>query len=523
MVHVMATDSVGAPTGVPPTLFAQTRGARIAYQDFGLESPVVVAIPPTAQNVEVSWEWPDVRVMLERFGSFSRWIHFDKRGTGASDRRSRMPGIDERVEDLRAVMDAAGVDQAFLYGASEGGPTCLLFAVTYPERVQGIILHGSGAYTERPDQTLEVRDARRLRYAAVADIWGTPESPMVDHFAPSLAHDDAFRRWHQRYERLASDRESLIELYDISLDVDVREVLPNLKVPTLLLHRKDDPIIPLSYAQEVAAAVPGAELVELEGNDHFAYAGDQSWLDVLERFVTGTVRPSPLVNPQRSKARIQTMGRFTVSVSGADVPIAEWGSRKARQLCKRLVAARGWPVVRDELCELLWPGEVDIDRLGARLSVQLSHVRRVLGGGVVADRQTVALNLDEVATDLEEIMTATDDRVVVDTYAGDFLPENVYDDWTRGPRDEARARFVASAVRLGVQAVEVSDWDLAALLSRKLLDADRYDDKGYRLAIAACRGLGDASGVRRLHQQWSNALSEMGIDVPDLETLDERS
>jgi len=126
--------------------------------------------------------------------------------------------------------------------------------------------------------------------------------------------------------------------------------------------------------------------------------------------------------------------------------------------------------------------------------------------------------LDEVVTDLEEIMTAADDRVVVDTYTGDFLPENVYDDWTRGPRDEARARFVSSAVRLGAQSIVASNWDLAASLARKLLDADRYDDNGYRLAIASCPGLGDSTGVQRLNRQWSEALSEIGLEVPDLDT-----
>lgn len=518
----MATDPVGAATDVPPTLFAQTRGVRIAYQDFGVESPVVVAIPPMAQNLEVAWEWPGIRAMFERFGSFSRWIQFDKRGTGASDRRSRMPGIDERVEDLRAVMDAAGVERAFLYGASEGGPTCLLFAATYPDRVSGIVLHGSGAYTDRPDLAPDVLAARRQSYAAAADAWGTPDSPWVDAFAPSLASDEAFRRWHQRYERLAADRESLIELYDISLGVDVREVLPDLNVPMLLLHRKDDSIISVSYAREVAQAVPGAELVELEGSDHFAYAGDQSWLDVMERFVTGTVQPPRADASQGSKARINTMGRFAVNVNGGDVSNAEWGSKKARQLCKRLVAARGWPILRDELCEMLWPDELDVDRLGARLSVQLSHVRRVLGGGVVADRQTVALDLDEVATDLEVIMTATDDGVIVDSYTGEFLAEDVYDDWTRGPRDEARSRFVASARRLGEQAVASGDWQLAGSLARKLLAADRFDDRAYRLAMASCRGLGDSPGVRQLHRQWSDARSEIGLESPEIDDLGRR-
>jgi len=260
-------------------------------------------------------------------------------------------------------------------------------------------------------------------------------------------------------------------------------------------------------------------VVELEGDDHFAYVGDQPWLDVLERFVTGTVHPARAAVRQRSKARIQTLGRFSVNVRGSDVANAEWGSRKARQICKRLVAARGWPVLRDELCEMLWPDELEIDRLGARLSVPLSRVRRVLGGGVVADRQTVALDLGEVATDLEVVMKATDDGVIVDSYTGVFLPEDVYDDWTRGPRDEARSRFVASALRLGEQAIDAGQWDLAMSLARKVLDVDRNEDKAYRLAIDSCHRCADAPGARRVHRQWSDALSEIGLEAPDLDTL----
>ena len=221
---------------VPPIQFAEARGARIAYQDYG-DGPTVIGVPPTAQNVEVAWTWPAVASMLEQFGSFARWIQFDKRGTGASDRRSQMPGIDERVHDLEAVMTAAGVERSFLYGASEGGPMCLLFAATYPERVQGVILHGAAAYTERPDLDGDALAERRKGFDAFCALYGTDKSPMVDAFAPSLANDDEFRAWHQRYERVASDRESLRQLLEISLGIDVRDILPQIEAPVLLMHR----------------------------------------------------------------------------------------------------------------------------------------------------------------------------------------------------------------------------------------------------------------------------------------------
>ncbi len=196
----------GVADGVPPVRFAQGRGARIAYQSIGDGPPVIVSVPPMAQNIEMAWEWPDCRHMFERMGSFGRWLIFDKRGTGASDRRSQVPGIDERVDDLRAVMDDAGLERAFLYGTSEGGPMCLLFAVTYPERVEGLILHDTGAYTERPDMTDDELAQRRQRHEWAASVWGTDESPFARAFAPSLVDVPGFREWLVRYVRTAADR-----------------------------------------------------------------------------------------------------------------------------------------------------------------------------------------------------------------------------------------------------------------------------------------------------------------------------
>lgn len=492
---------------VPPIHFAQARGARIAYQDYG-SGPTVVAVPPMAQNIEAAWEWPATRTMMETFGTFSRWIQFDKRGTGASDRRSQAPGIDERVHDLEAVMDAAGVERCFLYGASEGGPMCLLFAATYPDRVDGIILHGSGASTVRHGLTLDdplVREAIDRQ----SSTWGTPDSRMVDGFAPSVADDDEFREWHMRYQRIAADSQSLKEMIEISFGIDVSDVLPAVEAPVLLLHRTGDLIVPIENARETAARLPSAELIEYEGADHFSFVGDQGWMDDLERFVTGTVterRPE-----RRARATIQTLGRFSVTVDGDEVPTAAWGSRRSRQLCKRLVSARGWPVTRDALFEQLWPDETDTGKLGARLSVQLSAVRRVLGGGVIADRETVSLDRDAVHTDLEAFFAADDNRTIVDLYAGDFLPEDVYDDWSAGVRDEARRRFVTAATELAEASDDPTE---AVVLAYRVLEADDYDERAHRLLVRALLELERVGEARRAHGRWVSAMAELGIDVP---------
>lgn len=483
---------------------------------FGSGDQTVVGIPPTAQNIEVAWEYPAVRRMLERFGSFCRYLHFDKPGTGASDRSRRMADIDERVDDLRAVMDHAGIDHAHLFGVSEGGPMTLLFAATYPDRVDSVTLFGSGAAIYPPDLSGADLEAHREGQRQYARMWGTQDSPVAAGFAPTLAAADPdFVAWHRRYERLAATQEGLLDLLNLALTVDVTEVLGQVDVPVLVLHRLDDPIVPIERGREVARAVPGARIVELEGTDHFGYAGDvDTWMDEFERFVTGQVRSAPVTARQRPRVYIRTLGRFAVEVDGQEVPTSVWGSRRARQLCKRLVAARGWPVTRDELFDLLWPDEADRERLSARLSVQLSTVRRVLGGGVIADREAVRLNLSEVDTDLEALHRAPDDDAALAAHAGEFLPEDRYEAWTDTTREDVRRRGTQAAGRLGQEALRTGDHDRAMSLAHRLLDLDPYGDAGHRLLVTALRAAGDDAGARRAHASWFATMAELGLPAP---------
>ncbi len=501
-------------TDTPPIQFAPARSARLAYQVFG-DGPVnIVAIPPTAQNIEVAWERPEIRRMLERLASFSRYLHFDKRGTGASDRRSQVQGIDERVDDLRSVMDHAGIDRAHLFAASEGGPMAILFAVTYPNRAESLTLFGSGASLVPPNLSPEQRAEQRERQRRYAAVWGTPESPVVDGFAPSLAADQSFRTWHQRYERAAASRDSLRDLLELTLDMDVREVLPMLDLPVLVLHRTGDRIVPIEWGRELADKIPGARLVELEGDDHFGYAGDlEAWITELERFVTGEVKPRPETPNLEPTVRIETLGRFAVIVDGEQVPVSAWGSRRARQLLKRLVAARGWPVTRDHLCDILWPEESDRGKLGARLSVQLSAVRRVLGGGVIASREAIQLDLDAVDTDIEHFHGAADDAVVVAAYGGEFLPDDAFEDWTAPLRDEARSRFVGSARSLAARHHESGRHQLAADVARRLLASDKFDEDAHRLLVDTLLAAGETGEAKRAHAAWSAAMAELDIAV----------
>ena len=503
---------------MPPIRFATVPGARIAYQELG-EGPTIVSVPPLAQNIEMAWEWRDIASMLRRFAGFSRFIHFDKRGTGASD-QAEVNDIDERVDDLRAVMDAAGVERAHLFASSEGGPMAVLFAATYPHRVESLILWGTGPYMAPPDWDADEVAAGRKRSEHFADVWGTPDSFIVDRFAPSLAADPEFRAWHQRYERAAASRSSLRRLIDLMWHMDVREVLPQITVPTLVLHRIGDQPVPIDFGRELAAGIPGAELVELEGDDHFAYAGDMGWMDIMERWVTGTVSSKPPMEPYPS-VRIQTLGRFAVLVDGVEVATGEWGSRLARSLCKRLVAARGWPVTRDELFDLFWPDEHDRGKLGPRLSVQLSAVRRVLRGGVVADRDSVRLDLRAATTDLEDLMNATDDRTIAAIYQGEFLPADVYEDWTGPVRDEARTRFVSAARRLADEASANGHHREAAALARRLVATDRYDEDAHHRLIASLRAMREEREAERAYAAYAAAMAELDVTVPPASSIGE--
>lgn len=483
---------------VPPIRFAESRGARIAYQQWG-SGPNVVAIPPAAQNIEVAWEWPGLRAMFERFGSFCNYVHYDKRGTGSSDRTIRVPHLDDRVDDLKAVMDAAGTERAHLFAQSEGGITTLLFAAAYPHRVQSLIMVGSCARLFQTPLTEEERAqqiAVREHFAAVS---GTPDSLGVPLFAPSQMNDEDFTTWFQRYERLSAGQDSLRDLLIQMIDMDATDVVADIDAPMLVLHRAGDQVMPIALGRELAELARDATLIELEGSDHFAFLGEvEAWMEPMERWVTGNVQERP-VAPGPGSAHVTTLGRFAVTVDGAEVPAGDWGSRRARTLLKRLVVARGWPVTRDELFELLWPDETDRHKLGARLSVQLSHVRRVLGGGVIADRDTVALDLGCVSTDLDAALTAADDDERIELIAGEFLPDDRYDDWTAPMREQLRSTLAGALRRRhdGSASDDAPSHAERIELARRLVEVDEYDPASHRLLIDALKAAGDATGARR--------------------------
>ncbi len=516
-----------APDDVPPVHFARAGRSSIAYQVIGEGPATVVSVPPMAQNIELAWEWPSLRYMFHRLGSFSRFIHFDKRGTGMSDRSLDIPALDERVDELRAVMDDVGVEHAYLFGASEGGPMALMFAATYPDRVDGVMLQGSGACLLPPD----IRRARldgqppspeaRARWEEFCERWGTADTLTPPLFAPSQADDAEFRAWWPRYERQAASRDALMKLLEMNSEMDVIDVLDQIRCPVLLLHRVGDRVIPVDVARDTAARLDrfGADvrLVELPGEDHFMFSGDlDAMVDEMERFVTGTVDADRSAELIRHRVTVTTLGRFAVTVDDREVETGEWGSRRARTLLKRLAVARGRPVSRDELFQLLWPDEPDPSKLGPRLSVQLSAVRRVLHGGVAATSDSVRLDIDTVGLDLDDWFAVDDDAAIVAGYAGMLLPDDIYDDWSEPFRTEVTGRFVATGHRL---LDGDGDHHRRAELAGRLLEADGYDDRAHRVLIRAHDRAGRPAEARAAHTRYREAMAELGIDVDPIEAV----
>jgi pimeloyl-ACP methyl ester carboxylesterase/DNA-binding SARP family transcriptional activator len=501
-----------------PVRFARVDGAAVAYQTWGNGPAHVVAVPPLAQNIELTWERPEYQAFFARLGTFARVLHFDKRGTGASDRTDRMPTVDQRVEDIVAVMDAAGFDRAHLVGISEGGPVAIALAATYPERVETLTLYGCGARMVG-DLTDDQRTRRQEAIRFFHERWGTEQSVTLEVFAPSVAGDAGYRLWEPRYERQSATPGALREILDMIEAIDVRALLDLVLAPTLVIHRRDDGVVPVALARETASLLRHARLVELDGADHFPHVGDvDGWLDHLEQFVAGAVSPRAR-RPQSPDVRIATMGGFGVSVDGEAVAASAWGSRQARVVCKRLAVAVDRPVRRDELTDVLWPEESDPAKLSARLSVVLSNIRRVLRGGLIADRDTVQLDLAAVDVDLvplSEAIARGDDAAVLANYAGPILPEEAYEDWATAARQRFSSAVTSARRRIAGDAASDGRWDEVVEHAHAMLDLDPFDERAHELLVQALLADGRRGEARTAVGRYEAAMAELGVQPQDL-------
>jgi pimeloyl-ACP methyl ester carboxylesterase len=273
---------------VPETKYAKSGDVNIAYQVVGGGSVDLVIVPGWLSNIEAFWDEPSFVRFLQRLASFSRVILFDKRGTGLSDRVTDTPTLEERMDDVRAVMDNVGSERAAVLGYSEGGPMCALFSATYPERALSLIMIGSYARrTRTEDYPWGVEEAKLEEHLeSIRRDWGGPVG-LIER-APSVANDDRFRRWWARFLRMSASPATAIALTRANGEIDVRHILPTIRVPTLIIHAKGDRAIKFEQGQHLAEQIPGAKLVSLPTEDHIPWIGcPELILDEVEEFLTG--------------------------------------------------------------------------------------------------------------------------------------------------------------------------------------------------------------------------------------------
>jgi pimeloyl-ACP methyl ester carboxylesterase len=282
----------------PETRFAVSGDAHIAYQVVGAGPRDLVYVPGWVSNVALSWDEPLYARFLTRLTTFTRLILFDKRGTGLSDRipGEGVPTLEQRMDDVRAVLDAVGSERSALFGVSEGGPMCALFAATYPDRTEALVTYGSYARRQRaPDYPWgqsEADLAASLR--EIEEGWGGPVGRAAR--APSAAHDERFMRFWSSYLVQSASPQAALTLARMNAEIDVRPILPAIRVPTLILHRTGDRIVRTEEARYLAEHIPDARLVLIAGDDHLPWVGDQdAVLDEIEEGLTG-IRRGPELN-----------------------------------------------------------------------------------------------------------------------------------------------------------------------------------------------------------------------------------
>ena len=311
----------------PETRYARSGGVNIAYQVVGNGPLDLVYVMGWVSNLDYFWEEPSYARFLTRLASFSRLILFDKRGTGLSDRvhESELPTLEQRMDDVRAVMDAVGTPRAALFGVSEGGPMCATFAATFPERTSALVMYGS--YAKRiwaPDYPwAPTPQVRQKFFDAIQEGWGG----VVDlaTLAPTATDDARFREWWAAYLRRSASPGAALALAKMNTEIDIRHVLPAIRVPTLIIHRTGDLDIDAGGSRYMAERIPGARYVELPGNDHLPWVGDQDAIvDEAEEFLTG-VRRGP--EPDRVLATV-----MFADVVGSTERAAAMGDRRWRDL-----------------------------------------------------------------------------------------------------------------------------------------------------------------------------------------------
>jgi pimeloyl-ACP methyl ester carboxylesterase len=314
--------------GPPPTQYAKSGEISIAYQVVG-DGPIdIVLVLGFATHIELQWEGVPFARFCERLGDFSRLILFDKRGTGLSDPVPEVPTLEQRIDDVRAVMEAAGSEQASLFGISEGGPMSILFAATHPERATALVLHGAMARTtEAPDYPWAT-PAEALRESAaefIAPYWGQDAGVTLELFSPSFAADPRAADLAARLQRNAASPAMVQQIFEMFIGTDVRDILPTVHIPTLVTHRRGDRVVNWRAGRDLADRIKGSKYVELDGIDHLPWAGDSdAVIGEVQEFLTGA---RSAAEPDRVLATVM----FT-DICGSTERAAQLGDAQWRDL-----------------------------------------------------------------------------------------------------------------------------------------------------------------------------------------------
>lgn len=314
----------------PETKYAKSGDVHIAYQVIGSGPFDLVLTPGALSHLDLAWEEPRNARYFRRMASFCRLIRFDKRGTGLSDRVAGTTTLEERMDDVRAVMDAAGSERAALVGVSEGGPMSILFAATYPDRTTALVLKGSMVSALGDEEIYWRPQASEEQIRQYLDQlhYDYDDETMLQQFAllaPSAAHDERAQDWFLRLQRAAASPSALRALTEMNVQIDVRSVLPSIRVPTLVIQVAGDRITPVEDGRYLAEHIPGAKYAELPGQDHMTPFGDtEAVVGEIEEFLTG-VRPAP--DPERVLATVL----FT-DIVGSTGRAAELGDRRWREV-----------------------------------------------------------------------------------------------------------------------------------------------------------------------------------------------
>jgi pimeloyl-ACP methyl ester carboxylesterase len=332
-------------SAMPRTRYARSGEVSIAYQIVGRGPVDIVMVPGFISHVEHYWQDARAARFLDRIASFSRLILFDKRGTGLSDRVAIAPNPEARMDDIRAVMDAAEAGSAILLGMSEGGCMACLFAATHPDRTRGLIVYGAYATDVwKPDYTwappIDVR-RRQIEEQArtIHQDWGTLEAAaaFLHALAPSAQTDTRLQQWVAALHRDGASPGAAIALLRMNLDLDIRPVVPAIRAPALVIHRTGDRMCSIEGGRYIAGKIPGARLVELPGDDHLPWIGDMDGIiDAIAAFSGAGMRPAA------SAAETELVLATFLTVMLPSAPDADPAVREAVTAAQRLIEeARG--------------------------------------------------------------------------------------------------------------------------------------------------------------------------------------